>query len=135
MLTYGTVISMCIVRGKYHCSQIYEIRGPPITWEILSSPQPLADPGHAHLSPMGPDSFVFMYVFAKKYLQRTLVPPVKTSQKRDDHHTEPQVSQVIGPPSDKFLDPPLMNVLKHFIEKLSATKVVTTNISVNINIL
>ena len=31
--------------------------------------------------------------------------PVKTSQKKDGHHMGPQVSQVIRPPSEKFLDP------------------------------
>ena len=30
--------------------------------------------------------------------------PVKTSQKEDGHCVGPQVLQVIGPPSDKFLD-------------------------------
>ena len=31
--------------------------------------------------------------------------PVKTSQKEDGCHAAPQVSRVIGPPLDKFLDP------------------------------
>ena len=35
--------------------------------------------------------------------------PYKTSQKKDGHHAPLQVSRVIGPPSDKFLDP-LLNV-------------------------
>ena len=37
--------------------------------------------------------------------------PVKTSQKKDGCHTVPQVLQVIGSPSDKFLDP-LLHLFK-----------------------
>ena len=36
--------------------------------------------------------------------------PLKTSNKKDDRRAGPQVSEVIGPPSDKFLDPLLTKI-------------------------
>ena len=45
--------------------------------------------------------------------------PVKTSQKKDRRHVGPPVLLVIGPPSDKFLDPLL--TIQNGIFKSKAT--------------